>query len=385
MYLSRRLRSGLARWLTSTALLALVIPAAQAGDGPCRRIYQPDCAPVWQPSERAAAPYEAPLTRQTPAPGQAQTQPPASPLATAPAEQSLPEAQFAATGGTTAAFAQSSVGYIDNAIPWTGFRLRFDAAWGNNRPDRAEFFYAKCGCFRFQAPGTPGFDPNAPGPGGPGLAAANVDYQDVSAYVEARIGERFSVFVEAPWRFVNFDVLPNTNGFADMNVGFKYALFMCEETVLSAQLRAYLPTGDADRGLGTENVNLEPGLLFYHQLSDRLTFESELRDWIAIGGTDFSGNVLRYGAGLSYAIYQRCDRSIRPVAELVGWTVLGGKELNALGGTIQSASGDTIVNAKLGVRAFLNENNSLYVGYGRALTGEVWYKDILRVEYRMAF
>jgi hypothetical protein len=30
-------------------------------------------------------------------------------------------------------------------------------------------------------------------------------------------------------------------------------------------------------------------------------------------------------------------------------------------------------------------NSSLYVGYGRALTGAVWYKDILRVEYRLMF
>jgi len=29
--------------------------------------------------------------------------------------------------------------------------------------------------------------------------------------------------------------------------------------------------------------------------------------------------------------------------------------------------------------------NDVYIGYGRALTGEVWYKDILRVEYRRFF
>ena len=29
--------------------------------------------------------------------------------------------------------------------------------------------------------------------------------------------------------------------------------------------------------------------------------------------------------------------------------------------------------------------SDLYVGYGRALTGEVWYKDIVRVELRMRY
>ena len=43
--------------------------------------------------------------------------------------------------------ASSNVGYIDDAIVQTRLRLRFDAAYDNNRPDRAEFFYAKCGCF----------------------------------------------------------------------------------------------------------------------------------------------------------------------------------------------------------------------------------------------
>ena len=75
-------------------------------------------------------------------------------------------------------------------------------------------------------------------------------------------------------------------------------------------------------------------------------------------------------------------------AEFVGWTVLGGKEFSPTIATnmgIKDASGDTIVNAKLGGRIDFGEHSSFYVGYGRALTGTVWYKDILRVEYRLAF
>jgi len=63
------------------------------------------------------------------------------------------------------------------------------------------------------------------------------------------------------------------------------------------------------------------------------------------------------------------------VTELVGWTVLGGKESTALNQTV-SAKGDTIVNAKFGLRFGLGEASEpgalskadLYVGYGRALT-----------------
>ena len=54
-------------------------------------------------------------------------------------------------------------------------------------------------------------------------------------------------------------------------------------------------------------------------------------------------------------------------------------------GTVKSAGGDTIVNAKIGARFTFGDAQSLYFGYGRALTGTVWYKDIIRVEYRMDF
>jgi hypothetical protein len=73
------------------------------------------------------------------------------------------------------------------------------------------------------------------------------------------------------------------------------------------------------------------------------------------------------------------------VIEFVGWTVLNGKELAFPENVVRSAAGDTIVNGKLGLRSYFGENSSIYAGYGRALTGEWWYKDIFRVEYRLQF
>ncbi len=55
---------------------------------------------------------------------------------------------------------------------------------------------------------------------------------------------------------------------------------------------------------------------------------------------------------------------------------------------------DTVVNAKVGVRIGFGAlalgspyptRSDLYVGYGRSLTGEVWYKNLVRVEYRMFY
>lgn len=306
---------------------------------------------------------------------------PAQPGQPAPSAQvqPVPEPTFqmeqaAATGGATIALATSDTGYIDGAIPLTQFRLRFDAAYDDNRPDRAEFFYPKCGCFRMAG------DPNAPGPIKP---ETSVDYQDIRSYIEVALNHRISGFVELPVRFLNPEQNENTSGLGDMDIGFKAALVACPDRFVTFQLRTYIPTGDADRGLGTDHVSLEPALLLYQRLSDRLALEAELRDWIPIGGTDFAGNVIRYGVGASYDVYRSCHLRVAPVVEFVGWTVLDGKEFSPDNGT-QDAAGDTILNAKIGARVS-GEHNSLYIGYGRALTGEVWYKDIFRLEYRLSF
>lgn len=303
-----------------------------------------------------------------------------------PGGLSLAGGLSAAVGGETVAL--DAAGYIDDAIPRTQVRLRFDAAYDNNRPDRAEFFYGKCGCFRLA-----GLDPRAPGPP---KVETSVDYQEIATYLEYAATDRISGFIELPWRFINPEQNRNFNGFGDMNLGAKVALISNEDTVLTFQGRIYTPTGDAFKGLGTHHTTLEPAILLYQRLGDRLAAQAELRDWIPTDGTDFVGNVLRYGVGFTYLALERPKFRVLPSAELVGWTVFSGKELavaSPTNFTTQKAWGDSILNAKFGVRIGfgsleergLLSQSDLYIGYGRALTGDVWYKDILRVEYRMRF
>ena len=54
-------------------------------------------------------------------------------------------------------------------------------------------------------------------------------------------------------------------------------------------------------------------------------------------------------------------------------------------GFVEEADGTTIVNLKLGARIDRGRSDSVCVGYGVALTDDVWYDDILRVEYRYTF
>ena len=333
-------------------------------------------AQLFHPGRSCAAP--APCCPEVEAPP---TPPPTSPPvmgeppAPTPAPTSLlPPSDFSPDmGGMGLSTIDSSVGYIDSAIPSNVLRIRFDAAYDSNRPTRAEMFYARGA------------------PIGPGLPRPElkVDYQEITAYAEGKLGPNVSAFIEAPVRFLNPEINSDHAGYGDMNFGFKAALINESDRVTSFQLRTFVPSGDADKGLGNDHVSLEPALLCYRRLSDVFRVEGELRLWVPINGTSFAGDVFRYGIGFSYG-ERPCDRLwLNPVVELVGWTVLNGEEAVTPPITpplvIADAAGDTIVNLKLGVRIGLGDRADFYAGYGRALTGEVWYKDILRTELRIAY
>ena len=81
----------------------------------------------------------------------------------------------------------SSVGYIDAAIPGDVIRFRYDAAYNNRQPSRAEFFYPRSG-------------PLGPGPS---QRETSVDYQDLSLYGETLVTPSLSAFVEAPFRWLD--------------------------------------------------------------------------------------------------------------------------------------------------------------------------------------
>lgn len=274
-------------------------------------------------------------------------------------------------------------GYIENAAPVTMFRLRYDAAYGNNRPDRAEIFYAKCGCFKTR-------DAK-----GPPLAETNVNYQELVPYFEVALNDRFSVFADIPTRFINPEMNANAAGLGDVGFGMKWAFLRDACRTYSFWLRMQAPSGRTVQGLGNGNWWIEPGVLFLEQLSPKWQVFGELRGQFHLTReSDFTGNLLRYGLGTSYTVASGSWGYVAPVGEVVGWTVLSGNELDATTGATFSSRGDTIVNAKTGVRIGFGEptlgqpyatKSDLYIGYGRALTGEVWYRDMLRAEFRWFF
>jgi hypothetical protein len=252
----------------------------------------------------------------------------------------------------------SNVGYIDNAIPGNILFLRADASNDINRPDRAQYIYFK--------------------------SDSRVNNQDLYQYAEAAFGNQLSAFVQVNEHFVDPTTSANDKGIGDTVAGFKWAFLYSDEQVATFQLKTYFPTGDPNRFLGAGHASIEPGLLLFQRLTDQLTFEGQFRGWIPVDNSDQSGSILEYGAGLGYRVFQTEQCHVTPVVEFVGWTVLGGKESGATG-ISQDAAGDTIINAKMGVRLGFGRFGDFYAGYGRALTGDVWYKNTGRLEYRLTF
>lgn len=296
----------------------------------------------------------------------------------------------------------SMVGYIEDPVVSSKVRVRFDVGLHSDTPDRAEFFYAKCGCYRDALVGDPTRDVNAAGPG-PGQVT-DLNFQQLYVQGEYAATDRFSAFAELPIRwlqpqsFAANSVPPgrssfgNQSGISDLRAGVKLALFDTPEQMLTAQVKAFFPTGDSRRGLGTDHASIEPALLYYQQVSDRAAVEFQVAVWIPFGGSDgvptsiddeFAGEILSYGIGPSFDLYRSGNVRFTPVVELVGWHVLSGFQTAVAADP--DASGTNIVNLKFGARTSWGRGGSIYVGYGHALTEPDWYDDIFRLEYRFSF
>ena len=293
----------------------------------------------------------------------------------------------------------SMVGYIEDATIRTQLRFRFDAGVGIDSPDRAEFFYGKCGCYRDLA-GNSLFDPDAPGPG-PGIVSS-MDFQQFNVFGEYAIGDHFSVFGELPVRWIKPQTFVtgtgsfgNQSGLSDLTAGLKFGLVNDEDRDVTILLRASLPSGDSRKGLGTDHASIEPAFLYRQAVHDRVSVESQFGVWNPIGGSrgpqpsdgKFAGSVLYYGIGPSFDVVDNGKVRFSPVVELVGWHVLKGFETKTLldptlGG---DAKGVNVVNIKFGARTSFNNGGSFYVGFGWHLTDAVWYDKLFRIEYRAGF
>jgi len=319
-------------------------------------------------------------------------------------------------------------GYIEPATIASRFRVSWSDFKRSDAPDRAQYFYGYANSYNDQ------YNLN-------GVITDDLDYlnlvrnrdavqgvgdvpdfrtpsfSEMRTYFEfASPSENASVFVDLPFRWMKgFEFGDgDDSGIGDLQVGFRLSLIRTNDFALTAMGKGFVPTGDASRGHGTGHGSIEYGLLFQKQLGKLQVF-GQLTDWFSTEdtvtkvptGTDFGGvtlanqnvdqghlpghaNVLQYGIGIGYRLYNGCMlgrcTTITPVAEVVGWSVLDGKksDLTRSFGPFVDADGDFIVNGKYGIRAATGKS-SIYAGYGHNWTSEHWYREIVRVEYTRTF
>lgn len=283
----------------------------------------------------------------------------------------------------------SMVGYIDDSAVRNEVRLRLDAGFDMPRPDRAEYFYA-----------------------GSSAPAANtvavqrtLNFQELYFSGEYAPTKFMSAFVMVPYRWIEPFFVPSATrapdlfsggGISDVQAGLKAAAIYSDARNLTFQLRAYFPTGNGVDGFGTNHYSIEPMVLYYQRVSDRTALEAEAGDTHPIGGTtyaanttpttsqNFAGDVAMYGVGPSYQLITRDSYRFAPVFELVSWHVFGGLQTGQ-NSQVQSAAGINVLNAKLGGRISFSNGSSIYAGYGRGLTADIWYRNLFRMEYRREF
>jgi hypothetical protein len=244
------------------------------------------------------------------------------------------------------------------------------------------------------------YDPNAAGPG-PGIPTT-LNFQQLYLNAEYAPIRRFSVFAEVPFRWIqpqgfvttpfNFAPFGNQGGISDVQAGFKFAVLASSDHYLTFQFRTYFPSGDSHKGLGTSHYSVEPSALYYQKITSNMALEAQLGGWHPIGGDagvpitgseGFAGDIFTYGIGPSYQLYRGERVRFTPVMELFGWRVLGGFQTEKPG--VSEVGGTNVVNLKIGARTSIGNHNSFYAGFGQALTHSLWYKHIVRLEYRYTF
>jgi Putative MetA-pathway of phenol degradation len=266
--------------------------------------------------------------------------------------------------------------FTEAARPVTQMRLRWDSAFRLPNPDKAEFFWARA-------------DGNGKGPKPPAgiFAERRVDYDDFTYYMEGAI-DRFSAFVEMPYRQISGETTHGASGMADMNIGTKTLLLDCELMQFSFQFKTYLPTGNFTKGLGTGHVSLEPSLLLTLKLTSDTYFQGQTAYWFPLGGdAAYQGPVFHYHMSVNHLLCN-CGHNIQLIgtAELIGYEIGGGSFTDPVTGRALSAKdiGD-IISVGPGIRMVICDKVDFGVGTSFAVTPDRMAEDLVRAEFRWRF
>lgn len=260
---------------------------------------------------------------------------------------------------------------IDAARPMNNYRMRFNAFYNQQYPDRAEYLWAQTGVR------------------GPPLPESSLNFQELRILLEHG-SKTFSTGFEIPFRWTDPDVNANHAGLGDLRLTTKLVLFEGQRIVFTQYFRTIFNTGSSRMGLGTGHIALEPGFLAYYQWGDRTWLHGEIKYRFPTGGTPISsGQVLEMGLGVSHLMWESDSVALIPTFEAVGWSVLNGTKTTPVG-LILPADVDTIVNLLPGLRISCDRGGDLGlvefgIGGGWAVSSERFYDGMWRFECRIVY
>lgn len=175
----------------------------------------------------------------------------------------------------------------------------------------------------------------------------------VNLELEYAFTRNISIEADIPYTFINPDEGKDVNHFNNIEIGVKLATFFLEEygILLGGGLEFGLPTGDDDKGIGSDNIwEIEPFLSFGWKYKIL-----EVVSFLHIGfpvnqkGDQNEGDELGYN--LSTLVH--ATEWLEVLLEFDGETVLNGEE-----------EGESVLNIDPGVKFKPFKSQDLQVGFG---------------------
>jgi hypothetical protein len=268
--------------------------------------------------------------------------------------------------------AQNAAFFQDSARPVSQTRIRWDRASSVRFPDRNNYL---------MAPTT-------------NLARLRgIDYDELRMSIETAT-ERFSLTVDTPYRHWTGDG-ENKSGFGDIAITTKSLLIDSEFLLMTFQFRTNIPSASGGQGLGLGLVALEPSLLFTLKLCQDTYLQTQLAQWIPLGGSDTAGSIFRSNFALNHLLWQSCtcrDMQLVGTLELNCLSFQAGHynaiEQDALGNDVavlRQSSGDTYISVGPGIRYQLCEKMDFGVGVSVNVSQDHFAEQLYRTEFRWRF
>lgn len=204
-----------------------------------------------------------------------------------------------------------------------------------------------------------------------------VDELEFESELVWAINDHTIVILGAPLISLDPIVEPNTTGMGDLELGLQFLAFGGERDLLFVALNAALPTGDAERDLGTGHTTLEPTALWLHDFGKGTYFQSRFGWEIPVSTTDV-GSDFKYDLGLYHTFvgteHWNKFRYLTPLIEANGITALN-----------EPGHGRTVLDLTTGFRWVVREMDEVGLGWSFPLTKSTNFDNQGILSYRYHF